>query len=149
VFTGASRFVVRSTEQASLARAPDRMRRLCCALIAGALLIQVSALAARNFPQSAKRGALTAHQYPYYTIDKSTRRIAVGGKIYNHHNLIIMPVSLQSQTAEIMYSVDTNGELSAIWLLTPEEAAKYPRATEPEPQPVPQPEPEPEPESES
>ena len=36
-----------------------------------------------------------------------------------------MPVSLQQQTAEIMYAVDINGQLSAIWILTPEEARKY------------------------
>jgi hypothetical protein len=91
-------------------------------------------LAARNFPQGAQRGELTAHQYPYYTIDKKTRRLAVGGKIYNHHNLIIMSVSLQAQKAEIMYSLDTNGQLSAIWLLTPSEAARYPKAKQPESQ---------------
>jgi hypothetical protein len=51
--------------------------------------------------------------------------MSAGGRIFSQQNLIIMPVSLQQQTAQIMYSVDVNGQLSAIWLLTPPEAAKY------------------------
>lgn len=103
------------------------MRAVKGALLICALLVPLAVLAARNFPQAAQRGELTAHQYPYYTIDKKTRRLAVGGKIYNQHNMIIMPVSLQGQKAEVMYSLDTSGSLSAIWLLTATEAAKYPR----------------------
>jgi CHAT domain-containing protein len=48
-----------------------------------------------------------------------------GGRIFSQQNLIIMPASLQEQTAQIMYAIDFNGQLSAIWLLTPEEATKY------------------------
>jgi hypothetical protein len=97
------------------------------ALLAGAMLLSAGVLAQRFFPQNAKRGELTAHQYPHYTIDNKTRRLAVGGKIYSHHNLIIMPVSLQAQKAEVMYALDINGELAAIWLLTAEEAGRYPK----------------------
>jgi hypothetical protein len=129
--SGASRFVLRSIEQPSLARGRPWLRTAGRALLACALLFPLAVLAARNFPQSAQRGELTAHQYPYYIIDKKTLRLAVGGKIYNHHNMIIMPVSLQAQKAEIMYSLDFNGQLSAIWLLTGEEAAKYPKPKQP------------------
>jgi len=103
------------------------MRRLGLALLVAAMLMPAGAAAQRNFPQTAKRGELTAHQYPYYTIDKKTRRLAVGGRIYNHHNMIVMPASLQEQKAPVMYSVDMNGELGAIWLLTAAEAEKYPK----------------------
>jgi hypothetical protein len=98
-----------------------------------AILVPADSHAQRNFPQTAKRGELTAHQYPYYTIDKKTRRLAVGGKIYNHHNMIIMPVSLQAQKAQIMYLLGMSGDLAAIWLLTPAEAAKHPIPKQPEP----------------
>ncbi len=102
------------------------MQRLCCALLAGALLMSLGALAVRSFPQSAQRGELSAHQYPYFTIDKKTRRLAVGGKIYNHQNMIVMPASLSAQKAQVMYAVDMFGELSAMWLLSDEEATHYP-----------------------
>ena len=126
--------MIRSIEQPPLAGARYRIRLAGFALLVGALLLPAGVLAARNFPQSAQRGELTAHQYPYYLIDKKTWRLAVGGKIYNHQNMIIMPVSLQAQKAQIMYSLDVNGELSAIWLLTPAEAARYPKAKQPESQ---------------
>ncbi len=84
--------------------------------------------AARDFPQQAKRGTITAHQYPQYRIGSSTYRLAAGGRIYNEQNMIIMPASLQKPKAEVMYRLDFRGELSAIWLLTPEEAVRIPKA---------------------
>lgn len=108
------------------------MRRLGLALLVAAMLMPVGAAAQRNFPQSAKRGELSAHQYPYYTIDKKILRLAVGGKIYDQHNMIVMPVRLQAQKAEVMYRLDMNGEVAAIWLLTAAEAAARPRPKRPE-----------------
>lgn len=99
-------------------------------LLLASLLCWSTAEAARNFPQNAKRGTITAHQYPHYQIDASNYRIAVGGRIFNQHNLIIMPASLRGK-AEVMYQLDNKGELSAIWLLTREEAARYPKPITP------------------
>lgn len=56
-----------------------------------------------------------------------TYRLAAGGRIYNEQNLIIVPVSLQRPRAEVMYRFDLNGDLAAIWLLTPAEAKQYPK----------------------
>ncbi len=84
------------------------------------------AFSARNFPEKAVRGEIKAHKYPYMKIGAKTLRLAPGGRIFNQQNLIIMPASLQSQTAQIMYTRDMNGDLSRVWLLTAEEAAKYP-----------------------
>ena len=83
--------------------------------------------AVREFPQEAKRGTINSHQYPLYRIDGNSYRIAAGGRIYNEQNLIIMPVSLPKRKAEIMYRLDFRGELSAVWLLTREEAALNPK----------------------
>jgi len=97
-------------------------------------LLCVSAVeAARNFPQNAMRGTITEQQYPHYKIDSSTYRMSAGGRIYNQHNLIIMPVSFNGQ-AEVMYRLDISGDLSAIWLLTREEAAMHPKPARPAPQ---------------
>ncbi len=84
------------------------------------------AQAVRNFPQDALRGTLTAHTYPIYRIGSATYRLAPGGRIFNQQNLIIMPVSLTVQRAEIMYRIDHRGDLSEIWLLTREEAELNP-----------------------
>jgi hypothetical protein len=69
---------------------------------------------------------LKLHDFPYVTIGDKTLRLAPGGRIFNQQNLIIMPASLQPQTAQIMYTTDMNGDLSSVWLLTAEEAAQYP-----------------------
>ncbi len=84
------------------------------------------AFSARNFPEKAKRGEIKSHSYPYVKIGDKTFRLAAGGRIFNQQNLVIMPASLQSQTAQIMYTTDMNGNLSRVWLLTAEEAARYP-----------------------
>jgi hypothetical protein len=81
---------------------------------------------ARNFPEKAVRGEMKAHSYPYVKIGDKTLRLAPGGRIFNEQNLIIMPASLQSQTAQIMYTTDMNGDLSRVWLLTAQEASQYP-----------------------
>jgi hypothetical protein len=93
-------------------------------LLLGLLLCGSDADAARDFPENARRGTITEHQYPFYKIGASTYRMAAGGRIYNQQNLIIMPASFYGK-AEIMYRLDMRGELSAIWLLTGEEAARY------------------------
>ena len=89
-----------------------------------------AAQAARNFPQDARRGTITEHQYPHYKIDSSTYRIAAGGRIINQKNMIIMPVSFYGK-AEVMYRLDNRGDLSVIWLLTREESELYPKRIAP------------------
>ena len=96
-----------------------------CVMVLSSLIAAPSAALDRFFPPHAYRGELKAHQYPNYKIGSRSYRMSAAGRIFNQQNLIIMPVSLQQQTAEIMYAVDINGQLSAIWLLTPEEAKKY------------------------
>jgi len=103
------------------------MRNVCaaCAIVLLSLIAAPSAALDRLFPPNASRGELKAHQYPLYKIGKRTYRMSPGGRIFSQQNLIMMPASLQGQTGQIMYAVDINGQLSAIWLLTPEEAKKY------------------------
>jgi len=91
------------------------------------LLSLTPAQAARDFPQDARRGTLTAHEYPNYRIGTASYRLSPAGRIYNEQNLIIMPVSLPARKAEIMYRLDYQGYLSAIWLLTREEARLNPK----------------------
>ncbi len=90
-----------------------------------AMVCSGPAAAERNFPQQAQRGELKGFQYPTMAIGKNLYRLAAGSRIYNEHNLIIMPAALQIQTAPIMYLLDTSGNLSRVWLLTVEEARQH------------------------
>jgi hypothetical protein len=89
-----------------------------------ALLGSVLAFAARTLPADAKfvKGAQFSH--PYVQLGKETLRLAVGGKIYNEQNLIIVPAAAPA-TADVLYKTDTNGQISQIWILTDEESQAY------------------------
>jgi len=104
------------------------MQKFLFALLASmlALACATQACAERNFPEQARRGELKAYEYPSMKIGDKTYRLAVGSRIFNQQNLIITPGSLQVQKAPIMYQLDMRGELSRIWLLTGEEAARLP-----------------------
>ena len=99
----------------------------------------LTARAERNFPEQARRGDMKAFEYPAMKIgDKIDDKIfylSPGSRIFNRQNLIIMPAYLQMQTAPIMYTLDTRGDLASVWLLSDEEAARHPL---PKPPPKPQ-----------
>jgi hypothetical protein len=104
------------------------MPRFLSAILAAMLAIATAlpAVAARTFPEQARRGELEAHQYPAMKIGDRVYRLAAGGKIFNQQNLIVMPASLQAQKAPVIYLLDGAGQLSRVWLLTDEEAARFP-----------------------
>ncbi len=84
------------------------------------------ALAERNFQAQAKRGDMKAYDYRSMKIGDKVYRLSPASRIYNHSNLIIMPASLQVQTAPVMYTLDTRGDLASVWLLSKEEAVRHP-----------------------
>ncbi len=104
------------------------MKKIQLACFAAILVLAgaTQALAERTFPEMAKRGELKAYEYPEMKIGDNVYRLAPGSRIFNQQNLIIMPASLQVQTAPVMYMLDMRGELSRLWLLTGEEAARLP-----------------------
>ena len=104
------------------------MKKFLAAILAAALGLAcvMQVLAERNFPDHARRGNLTAYAYPSMKIGEHTYHLAAGSRIVNQQNLIVMPASLRVQTAPVMYLLDISGDLSRIWLLTDEEAARIP-----------------------
>ena len=104
------------------------MKKFLFALLASVLVLACAtqARADRNFPQQATRGDMKAYEYPAMKIGDKTYRLSPGSRIFNRHNLIIMPASLQIQTAPIMYTLDIRGDLASVWLLTDDEAARHP-----------------------
>ena len=104
------------------------MRKILIFLLASMLTLvcATQAGAERVFPEKAKRGDMKAYEYPSMKIDDNIYRLSPGSRIFNQQNLIIMPASLQVQTAPVMYMLDMSGDLSRVWLLTGEEAARLP-----------------------
>mgnify|MGYP001221452469 FL=1 len=106
------------------------MRKIQFACFAAIVVLAgaTQALAERTFPQQARRGELKAYEYPSMKIGGHVYKLAPGSRMFNERNLLIMPASLLVQTAPIMYTLDMSGDLSGIWLLTGEEAARLPVA---------------------
>ena len=91
-----------------------------------ALGFSFGAHADRTFPPNAKRGEMKKFAYPNMKIGDKTLRLSAGSRIFNEQNFIIMPASLQKQSAQIIYATDINGDLGTVWLLTAAEIKKYP-----------------------
>jgi hypothetical protein len=81
-------------------------------------------MAGRQLPDNARFAKNAGFAYPYVKIGTNQLRLAVGGKIYNQSNLIIVPVSAPP-VANVLYKTDMNGEISQIWILTDEETQRY------------------------
>jgi len=82
------------------------------------------ATAARTLPSDANFASDAEFNYPYFTAGKQTLRLAVGARIYNERNLIIMPATAPAK-ASVLYKTDFNGQVSRVWILTDEEAKAY------------------------
>ena len=98
-------------------------------LVAGFVLLGLvgwAPSAARQLPDNARFAKNAGFAYPYVKIGANVLRLAVGGKIYNQSNLIIVPVSAPP-VANVLYKTDMNGEISQIWILTDEETKTYGR----------------------
>ena len=111
------------------------MKKFLFALLASvlALACATQACAERVFPEQARRGDMKAYDYPSMKIGDKIYRLSPGSRIFNRNNLIIMPASLQTQTAPVMYTLDMRGDLASIWLLSKEEAARLPLPAAPKP----------------
>ena len=88
------------------------------------LLGGAAALAARVLPSDAHFAEDAEFRYPYVTANKQTLRLAVGARIYNEHNLIVMPATVPPK-ANVLFKTDINGDVSRVWLLTDDEAKAY------------------------
>ena len=97
--------------------------RAFLALVLSAVFVTVStaARADRQFPVDIAFAKAAQFDYPYVKIDKQVYRLSVGSRIYSDQNLITMPTAVPA-TAAVVYRTDFNGEISQLWLLTPDEA---------------------------
>lgn len=85
--------------------------------------LSVSAFAQRGFPQGVKPAELRDITFPNVTIDSKTYRLAPGARIYDTNNRIVVPNSAP-KTGKVLFKLDGQGNLSKLWILTPEEIAR-------------------------
>ena len=89
------------------------------------MLTAVTAFAApRTFPSTALRGTLSAAVHPQIKIDGQIKTLSPGARILSKQNTIIMSTSLMDNSYTVNYTVDRQGYVDKVWILTDEELAK-------------------------
>lgn len=78
----------------------------------------------RPFPAPTQRGRMSPGMYPEIVIDGTVRRLSPGARIWNESNLIEMPAAMRGSDLVVNYTVDFQGEIDRVWVLTPEEASE-------------------------
>ena len=96
--------------------------KLVALLICAFMLPALAAAQPRPIPDSAKRGYVTQIEGPIVEVDGARMRLAPGAQIRGQNNLIVMPMSLPAGVLA-KYTLDSLGQITRLWVLTPEEAA--------------------------
>jgi len=94
--------------------------------VLGLAILPAAAQVQRHFPADALRGALLIENAPEVTLNGVPARLAPGARIRGQNNMLAMSGTLAGQRLLVHYTLDANGHLRDIWILTPEEAARRP-----------------------
>jgi hypothetical protein len=81
-----------------------------------------SALAARLLPDGVQVGQISGASYPQVRLNGTVRMLAPGSIIYDENNRTILGGNLP-QSAKVFYLLDSQGQVSKIWIMTAEESA--------------------------
>jgi hypothetical protein len=94
------------------------------ALIVTSLAVAVWAQSiARTIPSEARRGELTHVMQSVVSVNGQQMKLAPGALIYAQNNLTIVPSEVPRNSL-VEYTLDRNGDLYKVWILTPAEAAR-------------------------
>jgi len=98
------------------------MKRLPACLV---LLLTASLACAqlRSLPAEARRGQIRHLQEMIVQVDGQAARLAAGAQVRDAHNRIVLPTAIPPGSV-VKYTVNGRGEVSAVWILTEQEAAQ-------------------------
>ena len=94
---------------------------LALALVATAPFAQM-----RSIPDEARRGWMTHVQEMAVEVNGRPVRLAPGAQIRDATNLIVLPSAVPPGSL-VKFTVDAQGNLSQVWILSPAEAARRDR----------------------
>ena len=80
----------------------------------------------RLFPANALRGELRIAQPPEALLNGQPARLAPGARLRGVDNMLVLSGALQGQTLVVNYTLDTQGGVLDVWLLSPLERARQP-----------------------
>lgn len=101
-------------------------RCLVAAVAMSSLVGAASAQSLRAFPADALRGEIVIGQSPEVSLNGQAARLGAGARLRGPDNMVRMPASLIGQKFLVHYTVDTQGLLREVWILSEAEAAKKP-----------------------
>jgi len=110
---------------------------LRCALLAASVLAATlitspaGAQAPRNFPATALRGELVVTAPPEALLNRQPARLAPGSRLRDQNNRLLLSGTALDQRLVVHYTLDLQGQLLDMWVLTPAEAARKPWPTKP------------------
>jgi hypothetical protein len=106
---------------------------LRCALLATlALSAAVCNAQTRNFPATALRGDFTVSAPPEVVLNRKPARLAPGARIRGANNLLLLSGQIAGQRLLVNYTLDINGHILDVWILTPAEASRQPWPSTPQ-----------------
>ena len=94
---------------------------LLSALLAVPVLAQIRT---PPIPANSHRGVIRHIAEMAVAVDDKRAQLAAGAQIRNQQNLIIVPMSIPPSGAWADFIVNTDGQISRVWLLTPAELAQ-------------------------
>ena len=78
----------------------------------------------RNFPKEALRGTIVFFAPPAIALNGVNTQMAPSYRIHGTNNLLVMSSQLNGLKATVDYTVDVQGAVREVWILSPAEAAK-------------------------
>lgn len=91
---------------------------LLCALVAGAAQAQF-----RSINPDAKRGVMRHLQGMTVELDGKPVQLAAGAQIRDGRNMVVVPTAVPAGVL-VKYLRNNAGQLSSVWILSPQEAAQ-------------------------
>ncbi|GAB4035120.1 MAG: hypothetical protein Fur0014_00630 [Rubrivivax sp.] len=107
------------------------MPRCVVTVLASILLVGSAWAQQRPFPATALRGELLIEQPPAVRVNGQPARLAPGARIRGENNLIVVSGALAGRKLTVNYTLDLQGLILDVWVLTPEERARQPWPTTP------------------
>jgi hypothetical protein len=101
-------------------------RRAVYLALLPALLVAPVVAQTRNppIPEDSRRGVIRHVAEMAVIVDDKVMQLAAGAQIRNQQNLIIVPMAVPREGAWADYILNGDGQISRVWLLTPDEFAR-------------------------
>lgn len=103
------------------------MQLLKYLLLAGAAVAFAAHAQLRSIPPDARPATLRHLQDMIVELNGKPARLSPGAQIRDTHNRLVLPASVAGKTA-VKYLPDASGMVHRVWILSPAEAARIPKA---------------------